>query len=199
MIIPFQVDSPIRLASSAFAQDEFEDGPLAPDDVIELHAHHVLAVGTEVFVHCVVHLPHQGACGHAAVGIEEFLELPTPSDLVEVPRDIALLVDESWVPRRLEPQMRNFRREQLQISEARHLLERWHKGRPITRTLKLLQQLRTESRTPELTSDVERLLELIVLKNFSRSVSAWERERIVDGLRRVIRHLGDREGGTQAG
>jgi hypothetical protein len=212
MMIPFEIQNPIRLATSAFAQTDEESG-IDAAVVFELHAHHVVQFDSTIFAHCVIHLPHFGPAGHAAVEISEFLELPVPADLLDQPCDIAALLDESWRPRQHEPQLRFVQHRSVETKEPtseeidvldekdvqqrilvyavelRTLTHRWQNGQPVVRTIKVLEAIQREETSDELSTLVGQLLELLVPKQKQRSFREHERCLVLHNLQRIISTL----------
>ena len=188
MMIPAEIGHPVRICSLAHVWEHLQsiDG-IDKGQLFELHAHHVTISSEGPSVSCVVVHHDEGPIAGATISLVEWLGLPTPSEFLEIPDTASALFDEGWVPRAYEPSLnaKVVKPVKGRVNDLLNLIQRWESGRPITRTLHLLEDITRTTFNKELIVEASQTMEIVMNVASRRNPRRTERTRIIQGLERV--------------
>jgi len=188
MIIPAEIGHPVRICSLAHVWEYLPsiDG-IDKEQLFELHAHHVTISSEGPSVSCVVVHHDEGPIAGATISLVEWLGLPTPSEFLEIPDNASALFDEGWVPQAYEPSLNTkvVTPVKGRVNDLLNLIQRWESGRPITRTLHLLEDITHTTFNKELVMEASQIMEIVMNVASRRNPRRTERMRIIQGLERI--------------
>ena len=188
MMIPAEIGHPVRICSLAHVWEHLPsiDG-IDKGQLFELHAHHVTISSEGPSVSCVVVHHDEGPIAGATISLVEWFGLPTPSELLEIPDTASALFDEGWVPQAYEPSInaKVVTPVKGRVNDLLNLIQRWESGRPITRTLHLLEDITRTTFNKELIVEASQTMEIVMNVASRRNPRRTERMRIIQGLERV--------------
>ena len=188
MMIPAEIGHPVRICSLAHVWEHLPsiDG-IDKGQLFELHAHHVTISSEGPSVSCVVVHHDEGPIAGATISLVEWFGLPTPSELLEIPDTASALFDDSWVPQAYEPSLnaKVVTPVKGRVNDLLNLIQRWESGRPITRTLHLLEDITRTTFNKELIVEASQTMEIVMNVASRRNPRRTERMRIIQGLERV--------------
>ena len=187
-MIPAEIGHPVRICSLAHVWEHLPsiDG-IDKGQLFELHAHHVTISSEGPSVSCVVVHHDEGPIAGATISLVKWLGLPTPSELLEIPDTASALFDEGWVPRAYEPSLnaKVVKPVKGRVNDLLNLIQRWESGRPITRTLHLLEDITRTTFNKELIEQASQTMEIVMNVASRRNPRRAERMRVIQGLERV--------------
>ena len=187
-MIPAEIGHPVRICSLAHVWEHLPsiDG-IDKGQLFELHAHHVTISSEGPSVSCVVVHHDEGPIAGATISLVEWFGLPTPSELLEIPDTASALFDEGWVPQAYEPSLnaKVVTPVKGRVNDLLNLIQRWESGRPITRTLHLLEDITRTTFNKELIVEASQTMEIVMNVASRRNPRRTERMRIIQGLERV--------------
>ena len=189
MMIPAEIGHPVRICSLAHVWEHLPsiDG-IDKEQLFELHAHHVTISSEGPSVSCVVVHHDEGPIAGATISLVEWLGLPTPSEFLEIPDTaISALLDDDWKPLVYEPSLNAKVATPVKgrVNDLLNLIQRWESGRPITRTLHLLEDITRTTFNKELIVEASQTMEIVMNVASRRNPRRTERMRIIQGLERV--------------
>jgi hypothetical protein len=188
MMIPAEIGHPVRLCSLAHVWEHLPsiDG-IDKGQLFELHAHHVTISNEGPSVSCVVVHHDEGPIAGATFSLVEWFGLPTPSELLEIPDTASALFDDDWVPQAYEPSLnvKVVTAAKGRVNDLLNLIQRWESGRPITRTLHLLEDITHTTFNKELIVEASQTMEIVMNVASRRNPRRAERMRVIQGLERV--------------
>lgn len=190
MNIPAEIGHPVRICSLAHVWEHLPDViGFGKEQLFELHANHVVLAEGEPVIACVVVHHHDGPIAGTIVSLSEWLDLPTPSELFEIPDTAAALEDPAWTPRAFEPSLKTVtaKATSSQLREVIRLVHWWGTGRPITRTVNLLDDIARTTSCRELIVEASQTMGVVVRAAARRSVRRADRAQIIEGLQRIAR------------
>ena len=188
MMIPAEIGHPVRICSLAHVWEHLQsiDG-IDKGQLFELHAHHVTISSEGPSVSCVVVHHDEGPIAGATISLVEWLGLPTPSEFLEIPDTASALFDDEWKPQAYEPSLnaKVVTPVKGRVIDLLNLIQRWESGRPITRTLHLLEDITRTTFNKELIVEASQTMEIVMNVASRRNPRRTERMRIIQGLERV--------------
>ena len=188
MMIPAEIGHPVRICSLAHVWEHLPsiDG-IDKEQLFELHAHHVTISSEGPSVSCVVVHHDEGPIAGATISLVEWLGLPTPSEFLEIPDTASALFDDEWKPQAYEPALnaKVVTPVKGRVNDLLNLIQRWESGRPITRTLHLLEDITRTTFNKELIVEASQTMEIVMNGASRRNPRRTERMRIIQGLERV--------------
>ena len=187
-MIPAEIGHPVRICSRAHVWEHLPSiAGIDKGQLFELHAHHVTISSEGPSVSCVVVHHDEGPIAGATISLVEWFGLPTPSEFLEIPDTASALFDEGWVPRAYEPSLnaKVVTPVKGRVNDLLNLIQRWESGRPITRTLHLLEDITHTTFNKELIVEASQTMEIVMNVASRRNPRRAERMRIIQGLERV--------------